>query len=214
MRSDNELTEVVFDFDGVIVDSNQEKRDCFRRVANIYGESVLARFEQYCGEHPNENRYQKMDWLEDELRKAGIDVSRQKLVEQYAHCVKAALTRSESVEELQSLKRSTPDVTWSIVSAAPADEIEWYLEQRDCLTLFEGGVYGAPRSKAKIFEEEYDRDELQSSVEFLGDSESDLEVAEEFGIDFVFVSEWSRDPQIAELDDVRCVESVRQYLDG
>jgi phosphoglycolate phosphatase-like HAD superfamily hydrolase len=101
---------------------------------------------------------------------------------------------------------------WSIVSAAPEHEISQYLRKQKWFDLFEDGIYGAPRSKEKIFDEEYNRETLEGSTVFLGDSESDLKVAKLFNIDFIFVKKWSRDPWLADKEGVNYVESVEEFL--
>jgi phosphoglycolate phosphatase-like HAD superfamily hydrolase len=126
---------------------------------------------------------------------------------QYSYCVKTGLQNVEYVEDLHELKQNGPSVPWGIVSNAPSDEIRWYLEQRGWIDLFEDGIYGAPRPKAEVFEEEYNTSDRQQIL-FLGDSQSDFEVAKEFDIEFAFVRQWSRDPYLADNDDVSTIESV------
>lgn len=207
MISERSLSKIVFDFDGVLVNSNELKRECFLNVANLYGDQIFDRFEQYCDRHPGETRFQKMRWLEQELNEAGVDISRDQLVAQYSYCVKTGLEDVERVGDLRELKQSGPNVPWSIVSSAPGDEIRWYLRQKGWVDLFEDGVYGAPRTKVAVFKQEYDPSDRQRML-FLGDSKSDLEVARELGIDFVFVSQWSRTPWLADTDDVNTVSRV------
>ena len=207
MISERDPSKVVFDFDGVLVNSNELKQECFLKVANLYGDQIFERFKQYCERHPGETRFQKMRWLERELNADSIEISRDQLVAQYSYCVKTGLQNVEYVEDLHELKQNGPSVPWSIVSNAPSDEIRWYLEQRGWIDLFEDGIYGAPRPKADVFEEEYNTSDRQQML-FLGDSQSDFEVAKEFDIDFVFVRQWSRDPWLADNDDVSTVPSV------
>jgi phosphoglycolate phosphatase-like HAD superfamily hydrolase len=205
----NELdpSKVVFDFDGVLVKSNELKRECFLKVANLYSEQIFDRFVKYCERHPGETRFQKMRWLARKLNEESIDITRDQLVSQYSYCVKTSLNELEYVDNLRELKQSGPSVPWSIVSSAPRDEIQWYLEQRGWNDLFEDGIYGAPRTKAEVFEKEYDTNDRRQML-FIGDSESDFEVAQEYGIDFVFVSQWSGDPWLSETDGVSTATSV------
>lgn len=207
MISERDPSKVVFDFDGVLVNSNDLKQECFLKVANLYGDQIFERFKQYCERHPGETRFQKMRWLERELNADSIEISRDQLVAQYSYCVKTDLQNVEYVEDLHELKQNGPSVPWIIVSNAPSDEIRWYLEQRGWIDLFEDGIYGAPRPKADVFEEEYSTSDRQQML-FLGDSQSDFEVAKEFDIDFVFVRQWSREPWLSENDDVSTVPSV------
>jgi len=212
MTINSGIKKILFDFDGVIVDSNEMKRECFLKVANLYGDRIQEQFHQYCENHPGGTRFEKMRWLNQKLAGTGADISRNELIDQYSHCVKAGLLRAASVEGLRVMKQRYPDATWSIVSAAPAVEIRWYLEQKGWLGLFEDGVFGAPRSKKTVLDEEYNAAEIRQNAVFLGDSKSDFKVANEFGVDFVFVRKWSRDPWLAEYEDVPSVESVSDFF--
>lgn len=207
MISECDPLKIVFDFDGVLVKSNNLKRECFLKIASLYDDQISKRFEQYCERYPGETRFQKMRWLERELNEVGVDISQDQLVSQYSYCVKTGLKETECVDDLRKVKQSGPNVPWSIVSSAPGDEIRWYLRQREWIDLFEDGVYGAPRTKATVFKEEYDASDRQRML-FLGDSKSDFEVAQEFGINFVFVSQWSRDLWLAGTDEVTTVTCV------
>jgi HAD superfamily hydrolase (TIGR01549 family) len=207
MISECDPLKIVFDFDGVLVKSNNLKRECFLKIASLYDDQISKRFEQYCERYPGETRFQKMRWLEKELNEVGVDISQDQLVSQYSYCVKTGLKETECVDDLRKVKQSGPNVPWSIVSSAPGDEIRWYLRQREWIDLFEDGVYGAPRTKATVFKEEYDASDRQRML-FLGDSKSDFEVAQEFGIDFVFVSQWSRDLWLAGTDEITTVTCV------
>jgi phosphoglycolate phosphatase-like HAD superfamily hydrolase len=211
MISEYDPLGIAFDFDGVLVRSNELKRECFLNVAELYRDPVFERFEEYCERNPGDTRFQKMRWLEAELTETGVDVTRAELIAQYAYCVKTNLVDTERVGDLRDLKRRGPDVPWSIVSSAPGDELRWFLDRVGWRDLFEDGIYGTPRTKEAIFEDEYDASDRRRLL-FLGDSESDLAVAREFGLDFVFISQWSRDPTVVDSEDVSTVASVVDFF--
>lgn len=212
MTSETNYTTYVFDFDGVIANSNNIKRNCFFKIGNLYDKPVSNQFKQYCEDHPGATRYEKMQWLEKKLDETGLDVSWKELVDQYSYCVKSVLPHVECAEDLPEVKASNSETTWSIVSAAPEKELLWFLDQKGWLELFEDGVYGAPRSKNSVFREEYDAVERENKMVFFGDSQSDLTVAKKLGIDFVFVRQWARDPDVADLNNVPSVETVETYF--
>ena len=55
---------------------------------------------------------------------------------------------------------------------------------------FEGHIFGSPRSKEEIISSGLKTTSLKSQL-FIGDSKYDMMVAEKFGMDFVFLSQWS-----------------------
>ena len=210
MMSNHKYTNYVFDFDGVLVNSNILKRDCFLKVADLYGTQIYKKFKQYCDKHPSATRYEKMQWLEKKLET--VNVSHKDLINQYSYCVKSRLLEAESVTNLPKLQKYTQNSSWSIVSAAPEEELRWFLKEKNWNGLFEGGVYGAPRSKDSIFRKEYSTENRKNRTVFFGDSKSDFEVARKLDIDFVFVNQWARDPELKDVDDIVSIESIRDYF--
>jgi hypothetical protein len=49
------------------------------------------------------------------------------------------------------MKKSTLDSIWIVVSASEESELRYLLKKREINHLFEGGIYGSPRSKREIF---------------------------------------------------------------
>jgi phosphoglycolate phosphatase-like HAD superfamily hydrolase len=206
MINSQKIDQIAFDFDGVLVDSNDIKRDCFLKVAGLYDDSIRDRFDRYCKDHPGETRFEKMRWLSRAVNET-TDVTSEELIDQYTYCVRSALLHADRVEALEELKKRNPNISWSIVSAAPENELKWYIEEVGWSNLFEDGVHGAPRIKKTVFKNEFDAEEREEMV-FFGDSESDYRIAEALDIKFVFVSQWSRDPQLADMDQLQCIGSV------
>lgn len=106
MIDSQEISKIAFDFDGVLVDSNEIKRDCFLKVASLYGEPIREQFNRYCENHPSETRFEKMCWLSRTIGET-VDVTYEELVDQYTYCVRAALLHANCVETLEELKKKT-----------------------------------------------------------------------------------------------------------
>ncbi len=207
----SEFTEIIFDFDGVLADSNEPKLDCFRRVAASYDPSEADEFLSYCKSSPDKSRFELMQALEDKLIKKGISVTYEELLNEYSDCVQKVYHRVDRVKNLDELKKMDPELTWSIVSAAPQSTLRELLRDQGELELFGGGVYGSPRSKEQIFTEEYDPEHLVNNALFIGDSASDKNVAEKFDLEFIYVEKWSRerDKWLADEADVPTYRNVK-----
>jgi hypothetical protein len=82
-------------------------------------------------------------------------------------------------------------------------------------SLFDGGIFGSPKSKFDIIAHELMAGNILKPALMLGDSKLDHDVASFFGLDFVFVSDWTefREWQTFVLDNkVQSFTSVKNAL--
>lgn len=186
---------LVFDCDGVILNSNQVKTDAFYQVALPYGESVAEALIDYHITNGGISRYQKFTYfLEAIIPKYAPNLSvssLEELLEQYAKRALQGLLTCEVASGLKELKDATPNARWMIVSGGDQSELRHVFKQRDLSELFDAGIYGSPDSKHQILAREISNDTIQSPALFLGDSKYDYQAANRAGLDFVFLSEWS-----------------------
>ena len=80
---------------------------------------------------------------------------------------------------------------WLVVSGGVEKELRDVFFKRSLFDLFDGGIYGGPKTKDEILSFLIQENNLESPVLYLGDSKFDFEAASRFNIDFIFVSEWS-----------------------
>ena len=186
---------LVFDCDGVILNSNQVKTDAFYQVALPYGESVARALVDYHIANGGISRYQKFNYLlEAILPKYAPSLSApslEELLEQYAKRALQGLLTCEVASGLKELKDATPNARWAIVSGGDQSELRHVFTQRGLSELFDAGIYGSPDSKHQILAREISNGTIQSPALFLGDSKYDYQASSKAGLDFVFLSEWS-----------------------
>ena len=195
---DNKITEyktLVFDCDGVVLNSNKVKTQAFYQAALPYGEKAAQALVDYHVAHGGISRYIKFALFLEEIVPAyaagcsGPDL--EALLESYAKQVKQGLLTCDVAPGLQELREKTKDATWLIVSGGDQQELREVFAQRGLAELFNGGIFGSPDTKDKILARELASGNIQQPALFLGDSKYDYQAAQQAGLDFVFLSGWS-----------------------
>ena len=101
------------------------------------------------------------------------------------------LMNCEVTAGLVELRELMPDTRWYIVSGGDQAELREIFYRRNLDHHFDGGIFGSPKDKHTIVSELIKSDHFRYPALFFGDSRLDHEVAKDFGIDFVFVSQWT-----------------------
>lgn len=183
---------LVFDCDGVILNSNQLKTDAFYQVALPFGEQAATEFVHYHTENGGISRYEKFAYfLEHIAPPINNNPSLETLLSQYAQYVTEGLLSCEVAAGLKELRALTPNSRWLIVSGGDQNELRDIFAQRGLLDLFDGGIFGSPDTKDVILARELASSNIQKPALFLGDSKYDYQAAIKANLDFVFLSDWT-----------------------
>lgn len=181
---------LIFDCDGVILNSNTIKTEAFYQVALPYGRQCADSLVAYHVAHGGVSRYQKFQWFVDNvLDDKQVVVS--KFVNAYAMAVKSALLQCEVADGLLELREQTKHANWLIVSGGDQNELREVFQLRQLADLFDGGIFGSPDDKKIILAREMANGNIRNPALFLGDSRYDFESAHGAGLDFVFLSQWT-----------------------
>lgn len=181
---------ILFDCDGVLLDSNKLKSDAFFEVARSHGDLPAKQFLSYHQEHGGISRNKKFDYFVSEIL-ASPDMDTQPLLDEYAGRVKAGLVSCDAAEGLERLREQTPNAKWAVVSGGNQDELRDVFQTRGIAHLFDAGIFGSPDKKEKIVSEQLALGNFTQPAVLIGDSRYDCIVAEEFSLDFIFMTRWS-----------------------
>lgn len=183
---------LVFDCDGVILDSNTLKRDAFYDATKQYGTKFADELVRYHTENGGISRYEKFKYFFERILHIEFDQHKyDEVLDMYANYVKSYLLKCEICEGLDLLRRQTPHANWLIVSGGDQNEIRDVFMKRSIAHFFDGGVFGSPDNKNDILKREIKRNNIKRNALFFGDSKYDFTASNECGVDFVFVSEWT-----------------------
>jgi len=190
---------LVFDCDGVLLNSNKIKTNAFRSIALPWGENAADQLVSYHLANGGVSRYKKISYFLNSIlsRRASCDVSGfqgpgfDELLSKYAKVVRDGLINCPIAERLEDLRFQTSKANWCIVSGSDQTELREIFSARKIDHLFDGGIYGSPDDKESILAREIARGSIRSPALFLGDSRYDYTASRNAGLDFIFVSGWS-----------------------
>jgi phosphoglycolate phosphatase-like HAD superfamily hydrolase len=186
----------VFDCDGVILDSNEIKSQAFFDVTLRFGPETADRFVAYHKRNGGVSRQEKFKYFVAEILEA--DPSDRKsianeLIEAYGQLCRDGLETCPMIEGVQPFLASLPkQVRNFVVSGGAQTEVRHALKTRH-LDQFFSLILGNPKSKAENMQHLFDSGSFDGRGANFGDARLDMELAEQFGLDCVFVSgtsEW------------------------
>lgn len=183
---------LIFDCDGVLLDSNRLKTDAFFTTALRYGQDAANRLVQYHKKNGGVSRYLKFNYFLREIVNAETDeTTLNELLETYARLVLVGLMACPISEAIPMLRRLNGEKNLLVISGGDQRELRKVFCEREIDTIFTGGIFGSPDSKEKILIKEFKNKNIKLPALFFGDSRYDHEVASKFGIDFISVSAWT-----------------------
>tara|TARA_B110000238_G_scaffold200485_1_gene250794 strand:- start:1946 stop:2599 length:654 start_codon:yes stop_codon:yes gene_type:complete len=184
---------IIFDCDGVILNSNFQKIEAYRNTAIAYGASNIQA-EELVAYHVNLtgiSRIVKFKHFLKEIMDEGVtDYSMKKLVDNLNIEVINLLKNCEVASGLEKLKSQTKKSTWMVASGGDQDELRFLFKEKNIASFFDGGIYGSPSSKHQIVERKL-KDKNFLPTLFLGDSLYDIQTAQKYKLDFIFVYGWT-----------------------
>lgn len=188
---------IVFDCDGVVLDSNITKIDSYFRTAKKLG-GTNTQAQALVDHHVKLggiSRYSKFVWyLEEILEQPATKETIQEYLDAFSLAVQKGLTGCKVADGLQALREATSNANWLIVSGGDQQEIRALFDKRDLAALFDGGIFGSPDDKDEILTREKENGNIQMPALFIGDSKYDYECSTRAGLDFVFLIDWTDVP--------------------
>lgn len=185
---------IVFDCDGVILDSNVVKTEAYFRTAKTLGatDEQAQALVDYHVKLGGISRYHKFDYyLREILHQPATDAAVQVLLDGFARELEVGLMECEIADGLDELRAASSNASWMILSGGDQQEIRTLFAARNLAHLFDGGLFGSPDNKDKVLARELDAGTLHHPALFIGDSKYDYEAATRAKIDFVFLSGWT-----------------------
>lgn len=185
---------IVFDCDGVILDSNQLKTQAYFDTAMAFGanEQQATALMEYHVRLGGISRYPKFEYflsdiLEQPIKQADIDF----LLDRFASEIHHGLLHCKVADGLVELRKQYPTMRWMVLSGGDQQELRQLFKERKLDNLFDAGIFGSPDNKDQVLARELANDNIQKPALFLGDSKYDHQASIAAGLDFMFVSDWT-----------------------
>ena len=183
----NKYKAIIFDFDGVILDSGRIKTEAFPLIFDFIPEHHDAILDYHI-QNQGLSRYEKIDWVYRELLDKPLEESKKKeLGQKFSDIVLDKVLEAPFIngakELLQFLiNRELPSF---VASGTPEDELRLIVEKRG-LDKYFNGVYGSPTKKPEIVRHIEKKWNIAcAEMLFLGDASTDYNSARITGTDFV-----------------------------
>ena len=183
----------IFDCDGVVLDSNKLKTECFRELLSKEQEEHINLFIDYHVSNQGINRYEKLRYFYENIKKINdYEEEYNSLLKEFTRISLEKLCRSSftaGIEEfLQSLK--SENCKTYIVSGSDEDELIKIFEKKRIMQFF-NEIHGSPRNKEDILYKLQKDKKINSQSIFFGDAKHDYQVASKYDLTFVYISDYS-----------------------
>ena len=169
----NDYQTLIFDCDGVILNSNSIKTQAFYDAALSYGVDKAEDLVEYHIKNGGISRYQKFDFFLKKI--VGCEASKDKingLLTYFSKITKHELLKCEINQGIFQLREELSS-DWIVISGGNQDEINEVFSFRKIDSLFlEGCIFGSPDPKEVIFDREIKLSKIKYPALFIGDSQS------------------------------------------
>lgn len=194
MRALAEYKTLVFDCDGVVLNSNQLKIQAYFDVAIKFGanETQAQALVNHHVKLGGISRYPKFEYfLREIMQQIVTEQAMQALLDGFTAQAKRLLTDCEIAPDLMRVREANPHAKWMIISGGDQAELNNIFKQRGIDKLFDAGIFGSPDNKDVILARELDAGNIIEPALFIGDSRYDHQASTNAGLDFVFLSAWT-----------------------
>lgn len=178
---------IIFDFDGVIVESVDIKTNAFGKIFEHEGVDVAKKVVEYHLKNTGISRYEKFRYIYKEILKRPLnDKEFQILCSKFASLVVDGVIMAPYVKgAIEFLKSYASEYKCFVVSATPLEELEDILRKRDIDQFFQA-VYGAPVNKSEAVKKTLLKKAIEShETVYVGDAMSDFFAAKENLVTFI-----------------------------
>tara|TARA_A100001388_G_C28752130_1_gene492791 strand:- start:1172 stop:1819 length:648 start_codon:yes stop_codon:yes gene_type:complete len=184
---------IIFDFDGVVLNSNHVKTEGFASLSKEFGIEASQNLVRYHLENGGISRFNKIEWFVNNELKRNDKQLIEELIFKYGKIVEKKLLECKLRTNLYDLKQKLSPCKWYIASGGLETEIIKLMNRKNLSKLFDGGIYGSPKTKQKIIKDlkkNFDPLNKEDWV-LIGDSKYDYYCALENDVSFIFAYEWT-----------------------
>jgi phosphoglycolate phosphatase-like HAD superfamily hydrolase len=178
---------ILWDFDGVLMNSNEVRDLGFEKVLVDYPKEQVAKLMQFHRNNGGLSRYVKFRFFfEEVLKQTVIESEIQELAASFSVIMKELLTNKELLikDSLNFVKKHYSSIPMHIVSGSDQSELRYLCKTIRIDTFFKS-IHGSPTPKNTLVKEVIESNGYpKAELVLIGDSINDYEAAKVNGIDF------------------------------
>lgn len=178
---------ILWDFDGVIIDSEKIRTYGFKKTLDIYPSSEVEQLVSYHKKNGGLSRYAKYRYFFEEIRKEEVQEEKiQELAEQFSEIMLNHLKDKKVLieETINFIKDYTNSFKMHIVSGSDGNELRSLCKSLEIEHLFQS-INGSPTPKIELVQHLLESQNVQSKdCVLIGDSINDFEAANKNQVEF------------------------------
>lgn len=202
------LDAIIFDFDGVLVESVDVKTRAFASLYEKYGDKVVAQVENYHLNNGGVSRFDKFRYFQTEIlgKRPLTDSEAAALASDFSTLVMERVVAAPMVTGAQGfLDTAGRRLPLFVVSGTPTAELNEIIQQRKLAPVF-AGIWGSPGSKADNIAELLQEHGLPADrCIMIGDAIADLDGARANDVHFL--------GRVAETDENLFTPDIATFVD-
>ncbi len=208
---------IIFDFDGVLVESVAVKGTAFGALYADHGPEFQQQVVEYHEAHGGVSRFDKIRYYEEQLLGRSVTEGDIKnLAQRFSDIVEEQVVACPAVAgALKFLEENHARLPLFVASATPQEELERIVSKRSMSVYFRG-VYGSPASKAQNIKSVLETYRYDADRTFMiGDTMSDFKGAKEAGVKFIGrVAAGNKSPFPEGTKFVQDLTALQEAVDG
>ena len=204
------IKNIIFDFDGVILDSVPVKTEAFRKLFENYPQDKVNQLIEYHLVNGGKSRYVKIKYFFNEILKQ--DISENEILQyaqKYSKLTKQELSNKKYLIEdtLNFIMNNHKNYNMHIASGADENDLK-YICDRLGLEKYFLSINGSPMIKGIIVQEILEQNNyLREETILVGDSINDYEAAKANSIEFYGYNNENL-MQYNYIKDFKCIENI------
>lgn len=187
MINKDKIKAIIFDFDGVILDSTQIKTDAFRELFSDYPISIQKKILEHHNKNSGISRFEKIKYYLDQYTDDVFTEEKYQLyLERFQKIIlKKIIDCNFIAGSLEFIIEKQKDFDYFIVSATPQNELELIIEKKRIGHFFKN-VYGSPTKKNENILHIMSTYKLRNNeLIYIGDSINDFQTCIDMKILFI-----------------------------
>jgi HAD superfamily hydrolase (TIGR01549 family) len=208
---------VIFDFDGVLVESVEIKNQAFQKVFKDKNDFFVKEIGKYCNNNPGVTRKKKFTHILNKiLNESPTKEKVQRLSAQFSQLTNESIIAASEVKGASKFIKANDHYRLYIASATPQKDLKYIVEMKKWKEYF-CQIYGTPLSKEDIINKIIQKEECSvSEVVLIGDTVVDQEAANKVGVLFIArarenYNKWKVQPVI-KIDNLTDLDVILDYI--